>query len=160
MRSVNFHLKVLIFILVALGLGSIAYERYVLQIPFTDRAVEDLWTVDAKITYDVPVNTGVSVKFYVPATYNQYTQYNESLIADKQYGQIIEQDELGNKIGHYSIRRTQGPQTLYYRLSLSPNFGMEEKIEEKGPIYREPIKLEGAEKLAADALVSDIRATS
>lgn len=55
MRSVNFHLKVLIFILVALGLGSIAYERYVLQIPFTDRAVEDLWTVDARSPMTFPL---------------------------------------------------------------------------------------------------------
>lgn len=160
MRSVNLHLKVLIFILVALGLGSIIYERYVLQIPFTDRAVEDLWTIDAKITYDVPKSSAVSVKFYLPTTYNQYTLYSESLIADKQYGQVFEQDDLGNKVGHYSVRRTVGPETLYYRLALSPNFGMSEKVEEKGPIYREPIPIEGAEKLAADALVTDIRSTS
>ena len=160
MRSVNLHLRVLVFLLVAFGLGSIAYERYVLQIPFTDRAVEDLWTIDAKITYDVPSNSGVSVKFYLPTIYNQYTLYSESLIADKQYGQVLEQDEYGNKIGHYSIRRTKGPETLYYRLALSPNFGLSEKVEEKGPIYREPIALEGADKLAADALVNDIRATS
>ncbi len=160
MRSVNLHLRVLVFLLVAFGLGSIAYERYVLQIPFTDRAVEDLWTIDAKITYDVPANSGVSVKFYLPTIYNQYSLYSESLIADKQYGQVLEQDEYGNKIGHYSIRRTKGPETLYYRLALSPNFGMNEKVEEKGAIYREPIPLEGADKLAADALVTDIRATS
>lgn len=160
MRSVNLHLRVLIFILIALGLGSIAYERYVLQIPFTDRAVEDLWTIDAKISYDVPRSSAVSVKFFIPTTYNQYTLYSESLIADKQYGQVFEQDDLGNKIGHYSVRRTQGPETLYYRLALSPNFGMTEKVEEKGPIYREAIPVEGAEKLAVDALVTDIRATS
>ncbi len=161
MRSVNLHLKVLIFLLVALGLGSIAYERYVLQIPFTDREVENLWTIDAKITYDVPRESAVTTKFYIPASYHQYTKFSESLITDKQYGQVLEEDEVGNKIAHYSIRRTKGPETIYYRLALSPNFGGTEKpLETIGTIYREPIALEGAAKVAADALVSDIRATS
>ncbi len=160
MRSVNLHLKVLIFLLVAIGLGSIAYERYVLQIPFTDQDVENLWTIDAKITYDVPRSSAVSVKFYIPTDYQDYTQFSETLVADKQYGQSFEVDELGNKIAHYSIRRTQGAETIYYRLALSPNFGGANKTPEKGSIYREAIPLEGAEQLAADALVSDIRSTS
>lgn len=161
MRSANLHLKVLIFLLLAVGLGSIFYERYVLQIPFTDREVENLWTIDAKITYDVPRESSVSTKFFIPTDYQQYTKFSESLIADKEYGQVFEEDALGNKIAHYSIRRTQGPETIYYRLSLSPNFGDQEKPEETiGTTYREKIPLEGAEKVAADALVNDIRATS
>ncbi len=161
MRSVNLHLKVLILLLLAIGIGSIVYERYVLQIPFTDREVENLWTIDAKITYDVPRESAVSVQFYLPTDYNQYSPYSESLIADKQYGQTFEEDEYGNKVAHYSVRRTKGQETIYYRLALSPNFGGSDKTEaKKGSIYREPIPLEGAEQLAADALVKDIRATS
>lgn len=162
MRSVNLHLKVLIFLLVAIGLGSIAYERYVLQIPFTDRAVENLWTIDAKISYDVPRESAVSVKFHIPTMYHQYAKFSEALIADKQYGQNFEEDDLGNKIAHYSVRRTKGAETIYYRLALSPNFGgASDKNElQKGAIYREPIATEGAEKLAVESLVKDVRATS
>ncbi len=163
MRALNIHLRILVLFLIALGVGSILYERYVLQIPFTENEVESLWTIDAKINYNVPRNSAVSARFYIPSVYNQYTKYSETLIAEKEYGQYYEEDELGNKIVNYSIRRTHGPETLYYRLALAPNFGpssTDEKIVAKGATYREPIPLEGPDQVAADALVETIRAKS
>ena len=56
MRSLTFHLKVLITILVLLGVSVTAYQIFVLGIPVTEDATDDLWNIDAKVEFvAVPV---------------------------------------------------------------------------------------------------------
>ena len=54
------------------------------------------------------------------------------------------------------LRRASGKQTLYYRLVLTKRYsGEQPKV--TGPIFRDSIPVEGAEKIAAEALLSPIR---
>ena len=49
-----------------------------------------------------------------------------------------------------------GKQTLYYRLALTKRYTGDQP-KPKGPVFRDSIPLEGAEKVAADALLAPIR---
>ncbi len=160
MKSLTLHLKILITILVALGVFTIVYERYVLNIPFVEHQRESLWTIDARLTFEVPRHQPVTAKFYTPAKFQNYTKQSEALIADKEYGRNIEVDQYGNRRVHYSVRRAIGTETLYYRLVLNPYYLEDDEPMQKGKIYRNPIKLEEADQLAADALVKRIRSRS
>ncbi len=160
MRSITTHLKILITLLTALGLFTIIYERYVLEIPFTEEQRESLWTIDAKLTFYVPANQPVTAKFYTPSDLKTYTKQSEALIADKEYGRNIEVDQYGNRRAHYSVRRARGTETLYYRLVLNPYYLQDEGKTPQGKMYRNPIPLEEAKQLAADALVKRIRSRS
>jgi hypothetical protein len=62
----------------------------------------------------------------------------------------------GNRKVTWSARRASGNQTLYYRLVLTKRYSGE-KPKDKGPIFRDSIPVEGAEKIAAEALLAPIR---
>ena len=49
MRALTLHLKLLIAILVVLGISVTAYQIFVLGIPVTEDATDDLWNIDAKV---------------------------------------------------------------------------------------------------------------
>jgi len=51
MRSLTLHLKLLIAILVVLGISVTAYQIFVLGIPVTEDATDDLWNIDAKVEF-------------------------------------------------------------------------------------------------------------
>jgi len=62
----------------------------------------------------------------------------------------------GNRKLTWSARRANGNQTLYYRLVLTKRYSGE-PAKAKGPIFRDSIAVEGAEKIAAEALLAPIR---
>lgn len=51
MRSTNTHLKFMVALLVSLGLAITAYQIFVIGIPVTEDATDNLWTVDAKVEF-------------------------------------------------------------------------------------------------------------
>lgn len=164
MKSLSNHLRVLIGLLIILGVGSIIYEAKVLEIPLTESRSSELWTIDVKLTYEASQTAGVTAHFYHPDSFKNYEIYSESLVAGKEYGKVVEHDDFGNNLSHYSIRRAQGRETLYYHLSLAPKMGINEVPfafdERVGRSYREKMELKEDEKVAADALIDIIRRRS
>lgn len=163
MKSLTLHLKVLITILLIIGLGSIAYQWVVLKIPLTEHSRGSMWTIDTKISFDVQGSKPVKLRFFVPSKENALSTVilEDDNILARNYGVARETDPLGNQQLILSSRRASGIQTLYYRLLVSEETGQAENyIGPKGMVYREPIKLEGAEKAAADFMIAGIRELS
>jgi hypothetical protein len=154
MRSLNLHLKVLITILVSLGILVTAYQIFILGIPVTTDETDYLWNVDAKVEFHANPREPVKLQMFVPPLNQDYISLNESFISNN-YGVGINRAE-GNRKVTWSARRASGLQTLYYRLALTKRYSGE-KIKAKGPIFRESIAVEGAEKVAAEALLAPIR---
>jgi len=154
MRAINFHLKVLIFVLVTLGVAITAYQILYLKIPVSEAETDSLWNIDAKIEFQANSREPVKIKMYIPPLNKDYVSLNESFISNN-YGVSINRDD-GNRRATWSARRVNGNQTLYYRLVLTKRFS-DEKPSIKGPIFRESIAVEGPEKIAADALLAPIR---
>jgi len=154
MRSLTLHLKVLITLLVATGILVTAYQIFILGIPVTEDETDDLWNIDARIEFLASPRETVKVQMFVTPLNQDYVNLNESFIS-KNYGVSINRVD-GNRKVTWSARRASGKQTLYYRLVLTKRYsGQQTKA--KGPIFRDAIPLEGAEKIAAEALLAPIR---
>jgi hypothetical protein len=91
---------------------------------------------------------------FVPPLNQDYVSLNESFISNN-YGVSINRAD-GNRKVTWSARRANGKQTLYYRLVLTKRYSGEQ-AKAKGPIFRDSIPVEGAEKIAAEALLAPIR---
>ncbi len=154
MRSLNLHLKVLITVLVCLGVLVTAYQIFFLGIPVTEDETDDLWNIDAKVEFQATPREPVKLQMFVPPLNQDYVSLNESFISNN-YGVSVNRAD-GNRKVTWSARRVSGKQTLYYRLVMTKRYSGEQ-AKAKGPIYRESIPLEGAEKIAAEALLAPIR---
>ncbi|MBA1279480.1 MULTISPECIES: inactive transglutaminase family protein [Pseudomonadaceae] len=154
MRALTLHLKVLIFLLVTLGIAITAYQIFVLGIPITEDETDDLWNIDAKVEFQASPREPVKLQMYVPPLNQEFVSLNESFISNN-YGVSINRAD-GNRRVTWSARRASGNQTLYYRLVLTRRYSGEQTAA-TGPIFRDSIPVEGAEKIAAEALLSPIR---
>ena len=154
MRSLTLHLKVLITLLVTVGVLVTAYQIFILGIPVTEDETDDLWNIDAKVEFQASPSVPVKMQMFVPPLNQDYVSLNESFISNN-YGVSVNRAE-GNRKVTWSARRASGKQTLYYRLVLTKRYSGE-KPKEKGPIFRDSLPVEGAEKIAAEALLAPIR---
>jgi hypothetical protein len=154
MRSLTLHLKVLITLLVTVGVLVTAYQIFVLGIPVTEDETDDLWNIDAKVEFQASPREPVKVQMFVPPLNQDYVSLNESFISNN-YGVSVNRAD-GNRKLTWSARRADGKQTLYYRLVLTKRYSGE-PAKAKGPIFRDSIAVEGAEKIAAEALLAPIR---
>ncbi|WP_339480157.1 inactive transglutaminase family protein [Pseudomonas fluorescens] len=154
MRSLTFHLKILITILVLLGVSVTAYQIFVLGIPVTEDATDDLWNIDAKVEFVASTKDPVKIQMFVPPLSRDYVSLNESFISNN-YGVAVNRVD-GNRKVTWSARRAKGNQTLYYRLVLTKRYTAE-KTKTKGPTFRDSMVIEGPEKIAAESLLAPIR---
>lgn len=157
MQSINLHLKILIAILVSLGLGITAYQIYVLDIPVTEDETDDIWSLDARLEFQATQGVPVKAQMFIPPLNQDYISLNESFISNN-YGVSINQVQNNRRVT-WSARRASGSQSLYYRLVLTKRYS-ESAATPAAPAPRQPIVLEGAEQVAAEALVSPIRQNS
>ena len=140
--------------LLLLGGGSIAYQLLVQKVPLTQDEKDPVWVVDAQVSFTARANKPIKVRMFVPPQGAGYTTLNESFISNN-YGVNVNV-EKGNRQVTWSARRAEGNQYLYYRLMLTPRFA-ETRENEPGPQFRPAPVLDGAEKLAAEALLQPIR---
>ena len=154
MRSLTLHLKVLVIVLVSLGVLITAYQIFILGIPMTEDETDDLWNIDAKVEFQASPREPVKLQMFVPPLAQDYVSLNASFISNN-YGVSINRADRNRKVT-WSARRASGKQTLYYRRVLTKRYSGEQ-AKAKGPIFRDSIPVEGAEKIAAEALLAPIR---
>ena len=154
MGSVKFQARILAVFLLLLGGGSIAYQLLVQKVPLTQDEKDPVWVVDAQVSFTARANKPIKVRMFVPPQGAGYTTLNESFVSNN-YGVNVNV-EKGNRQVTWSARRAEGNQYLYYRLMLTPRFA-ETRENEPGPQFRTEPVLDGAEKLAAEALLQPIR---
>lgn len=158
MRSLSLHLKIAIVVLLALGAAIISYQILVLKTPLTESEVDNLWTIDAKINFDVNGTKPVNIEFYIPPKSSDYSVSNELFLASG-YGQSITTQPF-NRVVTWTARAVSGQQTLFYRMNLTKRFSDEIENSTKGDIWRAPIAVAGLEKGAVERLVKEIRSKS
>ena len=154
MRSVQLHATLLALALLVIGIGSIAWQVLVQEIPLTETETDPVWIVDASIEFDARENLPVKVQMFVPPS-GDFVTLNESFVSNN-YG--VNVHKVGsNRQVTWSTRRAEGHQVLYYRLALTRRFTAQESPSSSGPQFRQAAPLTGAEALAAEALLAPIR---
>lgn len=154
MRGVKIHAMVLALILILVGAGATLYQIFVLDIPVQEDETDTVWVLDARLNFKAESDSPVKVKMHVPPKSEHFLTLNESFISPN-YGVSVTQEEE-NRIATWSVRRAQGEQTLYYRQAISQRFGRN-AVASEGQQFRPRPPLQGAEKLAAEALLEPIR---
>ncbi|WP_205342276.1 inactive transglutaminase family protein [Denitrificimonas caeni] len=154
MRSLTVHLRILIALCMIIGVSVTAYQIYVLGIPVTAEETDNLWNIDAKVEFRANSREPVKLQMFVPPLNQDYVSLNESFISNN-YGVSVNRSDDNRRVT-WSARRASGKQTLYYRLVMTKRYSGEQ-AKAKGPIYRETLPIEGAEKIAAEALLAPIR---
>ena len=118
----NRHLYILAGLLFLLGAGLFLYKIYYLGFPIQPGQETNVWEIEFKINFTAS-GRPVKVLLYVPRNSSSFSIINENFIS-RGYGISITSVD-GNRQVTWSIRRTEGQQTLYYR-------AMVEKIETAG----------------------------
>ena len=154
MRSLTLHLRILIALCVIIGVSVTAYQIFVLGIPVSEDETDNLWNIDAKVEFQANPREPVKLHMFVPPLNQDYVSLNESFISNN-YGVSVNRSDDNRRIT-WSARRASGKQTLYYRLVMTKRYSGEQ-VKAKGAIYRESLPIEGAEKIAAEALLAPIR---
>lgn len=158
MHSLTMHLKIMIAVLLLLGVSIICYQLFVLKTPLTESEVDNLWTIDAKISFEVKGTKPVNVELNIPQKNGDYVVSNELFFASN-YGQNII-DQNFNRLVTWSARSVSGRQNLLYRVNLTKRFSDAVENSVKGDMWRAPIAVSGAEKEAVTRLVKEIRKKS
>jgi len=157
MRALTLHLKILIFMLIALGSLVTGYQIFGLGIPVTEDETDELWSIDAKVQFAANPGEPVKIQMFLPPLTRDYVSLNESFISNN-YGVSVNRIDDNRKVT-WSTRRASGHQTLYYRLVLTKRYSTSQSAI-KGPVFRDSMAIGGVEKVAADALLAPIRQQS
>lgn len=150
----RYSLYIIIALLVILGLGAVAYKILVLGFPVWPQQLEDVWTVEAKVSFTAH-GEPVTVSLNLPDPGERFTIVDE-LGVSPGYGfrrEVLENIDRGI----WTQRSPSGKQTLYYRAQVF------KRISEEGEIFdtTPPVDIqkpvwEGGYAVAASELVKVI----
>lgn len=150
------HLKILAVFLALAGLGLTLYQIFALGTPLREGQLSEMWTVDARISFNVPEARAVELQMALPPLGQAYEISNELFIASG-YGQTL-LDSGESRTVHWTARKVSGQQTLFYRFNLAK--AAEAPPAPPGETWRSPIPVQGNEKIAVDAIIAEIRQKS
>mgnify|MGYP002084935751 FL=1 len=108
-------LYVLVALIMALGIGLIAYKHFALGFPLLPDDKKSVWTIEAKIDF-VARGDPVIVSFALPAE-TPSTVIMEEEFASSDYG-FTELSSPSGRRAQWSKRAASGHQTAYYRVSV------------------------------------------
>ncbi len=121
-RIRDLHLKLLALGLALVGLALCAYKVEVLGLPLKPNMNAEVWTVQAQINFRGK-GTPAKVDFAIPDETPGFLILDEDFISGN-YGLAVEEKRRQRR-AQWAVRRANGQQTLYYRVSVSLEPGKE-----------------------------------
>jgi len=156
MKTPKRHLYTLISSLAIIGLSLFCYRHYILGVPLKDNDVVNTWTLEANLKFVADKTHPIKASFSIPYLPPHFSIIDEYFLAPN-YG--ISTHLLGqNRQVVWTLRRSTGPQSLYYRAILKESttpasFGF------KVPVFKKTHLQEPAYS-AAQAIIQAARQTS
>lgn len=115
----DLQVRVLALLLAGLGLGAFYYKAVHLQYPIRPAEQAELWTVEARISFNARAGRPIEARLFIPSSPPNFTILGEDFVS-RNYGLSTEkQDE--NRVAYWTVRRGRGEQVLYYRVTLHEN---------------------------------------
>jgi len=148
------HVHYLVAFLLLVGFGLFAYKFFYLKFPLMPEAEVSVWTVEAEVEFTAQ---GGPAKFtlYLPGAQPDYKVMSECFVSGK-YGRVT---RGGPRRSEWALQEAKGKQTLFYRVVVGKRgaAGAEEpQVEGKA----KKVEYSGIYKIAADALLEDVKAKS
>lgn len=150
------HLFFVALFLTIIGFGLFLYKFLMLDFPLVPDENAYTWNIEAHIGFNAGLKP-IKVSLFLPQNTNNFTIVNENFIS-RGYG-INTMTKDFNRIASWSIRRTTGPQDLYYSAMVRRVNKKKKYVSMIPPEIQNP-NFEGAYLEAAESLIAEIRAKS
>ena len=142
----------LVALLTAIGLSMFVYKWQVLGFPVTDKQKTPIWTIETAIRFDSgpgSIKANLQIPTLTPG-FRTLREYNVS----KGYGFSLNYAS-GGREAQWAIRRSDGPQTLYYRRVVYEDAGSDQS--DTTPPFPPPPVINEPFKTAVEVIVSDVQ---
>ncbi|MDF1677747.1 MAG: inactive transglutaminase family protein [Legionellaceae bacterium] len=156
MKSRTRHLCGLIVVLLVLGVGIFLYRALVLDVPFTATKTVNSWMVEANLRFTAERNRPVQARFTIPYMPPHLAILDEYFVSQN-YGVMT--NLIGdNRQAVWSLRRSSGPQSLYYRAIFREADNQVGAL--RKPTYPKVQVLPDNQKAAVDTIITQARQSS
>ncbi len=146
---------VLALLLAAAGLSLFLYKWQLLGFPITEDRETPVWTIEAAVHFESGPGS-IKVNLLVPTLTPGFRVLNENPVS-REYGFNLNYGSSGRE-AQWAVRRADGPQALYYRVSVYQD-PRSEQSDTTPPFPPAPV-IEEPFKTAVDVIVSDVREQS
>jgi len=149
------YVYVLALILTITGLSIFAYQWRVIGFPLTANEESPVWTIESAISFTGGPGS-VKVTLHVPTLTPGFRVLNENHVS-RGYGFTFNYG-TGGREGQWAIRRAEGPQTIYYRISVYEDPSVQD-VDTTPPFPPMPV-INEPYRTAVDVIVADVREQS
>jgi hypothetical protein len=150
------HLFTLAGVLAAIGIGLMAYKSEVLGFPLVPGDRTSLWSIEARVTFYRDTPGSAKATLTIPGRLRGFNRLNENFVS-RGYG-LSTHDEGEHRKALWAIRRAQGEQTLYYRITVYRDDSIQPELPE--PPFPPVPELEEPFASALQDLVAEVRRQS
>lgn len=146
------YVYVLAAFLTVIGMSVFFFKWQVLGFPLVEDQETPVWTIEAAVNFDSGPGS-IKVQLHVPTLTPGFRMLNENSVS-RGYGFSLNYGS-GGREAQWAIRRADGEQTIYYRISVYEDDSVDQTDTTPPfpplPVIDEPLKT------AVDVLVSDVR---
>ncbi len=137
------------------GLAMFIYKWQVLDFPVRMNQETPVWTIESSISFDSGPGA-IKVHLLIPTLTPGFRMLNENSVS-RGYGFSLNYGS-GGREAQWAIRRADGPQTIYYRISVYADPGAEQA--DTTPPFPPPPVINEPFKTAVDVIVAEVREQS
>ncbi len=145
----------LAILLTIVGTSVFAYKWRILGFPVTANQETPVWTIESAISFDSGPGS-IKVNLLIPTLTPGFRKLNENPVS-RGYGFSLNYGS-GGREAQWAVRRADGPQTIYYRISIYEDSQVDQQ-DTTPPFPPRPVIIEPF-KTAVDVIVSDVREQS
>ena len=156
MNSTKRHLYGLIITLFVVGMSFFFYRHFVLDVPLTESETVNSWMIEANLRFTAEKNMPVKASFTIPYMPPYFAILDEYFISHN-YGVTTSLNGY-TRSAVWSLRRSAGPQSLYYRAIFRETDNNEAYLP-KPHLVKAPPLAENI-KTAVDTIIGQARQSS
>ena len=156
MNSTKRHLYGLIITLFVVGLSIFFYRHFVLDVPLTESESVNSWMIEANLRFTAEKNMPVKASFTIPYMPPYFAILDEYFISHN-YGVTTSLNDH-NRRAVWSLRRSAGSQSLYYRAIFRETENNEAYLSK--PHMVKTLPLAENIKTAVDTIIGQARQSS
>jgi hypothetical protein len=149
------YVYVLSAILAVAGLAMFTYKWLVLGFPVGEDQETPVWTIESSISFESGPGA-IKVHLLIPTLTPGFRMLNENSVS-RGYGFSLNYGS-GGREAQWAIRRADGPQTIYYRISVYADAGAEES--DTTPPFPPPPVINEPFRTAVDVIVTEVKEQS
>jgi hypothetical protein len=142
-------------VLAVSGLALFAYKWLVLGFPIQKDQQTPVWTLESSIAFNSGPGS-IKASLLIPTLTPGFRMLNENSVS-RGYGFSLNYG-TGGREAQWAIRRADGPQTIYYRISVYEDRGAEQS--DTTPPFPPPPVINEPFRTAVDVIVAEVKEQS